>query len=157
MIEFVYIDKKVFHKLLNIYCLIMVVCFMFFYILKCDISISIIVLSATTYMCTYMFISYSKFQQKNFILIKMHLIFLLLYYMGIMVSNGESIIDKVVYFSLNNGILLDATVYTTLIPYLILTRSNKEDKYEISIGFLLYFIVMIYIFTLNYNYNIGRI
>lgn len=157
MIEFVYIDKKVFHKLLNIYCLIMVVCFMFFYILKFDISISIIVLSATTYMCTYMFISYSKFQQKNFILIKMHLIFLLLYYMGIMVSNGEGIIDKVVYFSLNNGILLDATVYTTLIPYLILTRSNKEDKYEISIGFLLYFIVMIYIFTVNYNYSLNNI
>lgn len=157
MIEFAYVDKKVFHKLLNIYCLIMVVCFVFFYILKCDISISIIVLSATTYMCTYMFISYSKFQQKNFILIKIHLIFLLLYYIGVMISNGEGIIDKIVYFSLNDGILLDVAVYTTLIPYLILTKSNKEDKHGRSIGFLLYFIVMIYIFTVNYNYSLNNI
>lgn len=157
MIEFAYVDKKVFHKLLNIYCLIMAVCFVFFYILKCDISISIIVLSATTYMCTYMFISYSKFQQKNFILIKIHLIFLLLYYIGVMISNGEGIIDKIVYFSLNDGILLDVAVYTTLIPYLILTKSNKEDKHGRSIGFLLYFIVMIYIFTVNYNYSLNNI
>ncbi len=154
---FAYIDKKVFRKLLNIYCLIMAVCFMFFYILKCDISISIIVLSATTYMCTYMFISYSKFQQKNFILIKMHLIFLVLYYMGIMVSDGAGIIDKIVYFSLNKRILLDVTVYTTLIPYLILTKSNKEEKNGMNIEFLLYYIVMICIFTINYNYSLENI
>ncbi|SCJ74007.1 Alkaline phosphatase synthesis sensor protein phoR [uncultured Clostridium sp.] len=157
MIGFAYIDKKVFHKLLNIYCLIMTVCFVFFYILKCDISISIIVLSATTYMCTYMFISYSKFHQKKFILIKMHLIFLLLYYMGIMVSDGASIIDKIVYFGFDEGILLDVTVYTTLIPYLILTKYNEEDKYGISIEFLLYSIVMIYIFIINYNYSLNNI
>lgn len=157
MIGFAYIDKKVFHKLLNSYCLIITVCFLFFYILKCDISISIIVLSATTYMCTYMFISYSKFQQKKFTLIKIHLIFLLLYYMGIMISDGVSIIDKIIYFSFNEGILLDLAVYTTLIPYLILAKFNMENRYDIIMKFILYSIVMIFIFTVNYNYSLNII
>ncbi|WP_302672175.1 sensor histidine kinase [uncultured Clostridium sp.] len=77
--------------------------------------------------------------------------------MGIMVSDGASIIDKIVYFGFDEGILLDVTVYTTLIPYLILTKYNEEDKYGISIEFLLYSIVMIYIFIINYNYSLNNI
>lgn len=155
--EFTYINKNIFYKLLKLYFLIIGVSFIFFHILKCDISLPIIVLSATSYMCSYMFMSYSKIQHKNFMLIKVHLIFLLTYYMGIMVSNGTSIIDNFIYFSFNEGILLDVSVYTTLIPYLIFEGFNNKDNYHMCVKLFIYSITMLLVFVINYNYSLNHL